>query len=110
MSKLNMNDVALPQTTLTVDDVDYLVTSMACTDGLKFMETQRDNIEAGKAPDLALMKQIVCKYAAKDNKQITASSFDVIFARRYQHLHKLYNEIIEYNFASEGFQEDGGEE
>ena len=110
MSKLNMSSVALPQETLSVDEVGYLVTSMACTDGLRFMETQRDNIEAGKAPDLALMKQIVCKYVVKDNVQITANSFDILFARKYQHLHKLYNAVIEYNFASEGFQEDGGEE
>jgi len=38
MSKLNMNDVALPQEVITVDEVDYLVTALPASYALQFME------------------------------------------------------------------------
>ena len=109
MSKLNMADIGLPQETLVIDEVEYLVTALPASYALQFMEKYQEAIQTGKS-DLATMREVIVKSVCKDNKQITASSFDVLFARKYQHLHKLYNEIIEYNFASEGFQEDGGEE
>lgn len=108
MSKLNMNDVALPQEVITVDEVDYLVTAMPATKGLQFMEAQQESMDSGKA-DLALMKQVICAYVCKGGIQITDKSFDIIFALKFGHLRKLYQEVIQYNFG-EVFQEDGGEE
>lgn len=108
MSKLNMADVALPQETLVIDEVDYLVTAMPATKGLQFMEAQQESIDSGKA-DLALMKQVICAYGCKGGIQITEKSFDIQFSRRFGHLRNLYQAVIEYNFG-EVFQEDGGEE
>jgi len=108
MSKLNMNDVALPQEVLTIDDVEYLVTAMPATKGLQFMEAQQESIDSGKA-DLALMKQVICAYVCKNGIQITEKSFDITFSRKFGHLRNLYQAVIEYNFG-EVFQEDGGEE
>ena len=108
MSKLNMNDVALPQEVITIDDVEYLVTAMPATKGLQFMEAQQESIDSGKA-DLALMKQVICAYVCKNGIQITEKSFDITFSRKFGHLRNLYQAVIEYNFG-EVFQEDGGEE
>ena len=108
MSKLNMNDVALPQEVITIDEVEYLVTAMPATKGLQFMEAQQESIDSGKA-DLALMKQVICAYVCKNGIQITEKSFDISFSRKFGHLRNLYQAVIEYNFG-EVFQEDGGEE
>ena len=108
MSKLNMNDVALPQEVITIDEVEYLVTAMPATKGLQFMEAQQESIDSGKA-DLALMKQVICAYVCKNGIQITEKSFDITFSRKFGHLRNLYQAVIEYNFG-EVFQEDGGEE
>lgn len=108
MAKMNLADIALPQETIEIDDQEYLVTSMPATKGLQFMEAQQESIDSGKA-DLALMKQVVCDYVCKDGMQITAKSFDICFSRKYGHLRKLYQAVIEYNF-SEVFEQDGGEE
>lgn len=105
MSKPNMNDVALPQETLEVDGVSYLVTAMPATKGLQFMETMQD----GKA-DLATMKQVICAYVCKDNKSITNDSFDVIFARKFDHLGSLYKAVLVYNFGEDLFQEPDSED
>lgn len=87
----------LEQTTITVDNQDYLVTAMPATKGLMFIEKHQEAIDAGKA-DLSQMKQIICNYVSKDNMQITDKSFDVTFARRYAHLNKLYKEVLNFNF------------
>lgn len=96
-NKINMNDVALPQTTITVDDVDYLVTALPASYALQFMEKYQDAITSGKA-DLAIMRELVIKSVTKDNKQITAQSFDIIFARKFMHLSELYQAVLMYNF------------
>ena len=105
MSKPNMNNVALPQETLEVDGVSYLVTAMPATKGLQFMETMQD----GKA-DLATMKQVICSYVYKDNKSITNESFDVIFALKFKHLGELYKAVLVYNFGEDLFQEPDSED
>ena len=108
MSKLNMADIGLPQETLVIDEVEYLVTAMPATKGLQFMEAQQENIDSGKA-DLALMKQVICAYVCKNGIQITEKSFDITFSRKFGHLRNLYQAVIEFNF-SEVFEQDGGEE
>lgn len=98
----------LPQETLVIDNTEYLVSAMPATEGLIFMEKYQEAIDAGKA-DLSQMKQIICKYVSKDNLQITGSSFDMIFARKYAHLQKLYQEVLQFNFA-EVFQQADSDE
>ena len=99
----------LPQESITVDDEEYLVSAMPATQGLIFMEKYQEAIDSGKA-DLSQMKQIICKYVSKDNMQITEKSFDMIFARKYAHLQKLYQEVLQYNFAEVFQQADSDEE
>lgn len=98
----------LEQTTITVDDIEYLVTAMPATKGLMFIEKHQSAIDEGKA-DLSQMKQIICNYVSKENMQITEKSFDVTFARRYAHLNKLYKEVLNFNFE-ELFQAPDSEE
>jgi hypothetical protein len=97
MSKLNMNDVALPQEVITVDEVDYLVTALPASYALQFMEKYQEAIQTGKS-DLATMREVIVKSVCKDNKQITNSSFDIIFARKFMHLSQLYQAVLNYNF------------
>ena len=97
MSKFNMNDVALPQEVLTVDDVDYLVTALPASYALQFMEKYQEAIQTGKS-DLATMREVIVKSVCKDNKQITNQSFDIIFARKFMHLSQLYQAVLNYNF------------
>jgi len=97
MSKLNMNDVALPQEVITVDEVDYLVTALPASYALQFMEKYQEAIQTGKS-DLATMREVIVKSVCKDNKQITNQSFDIIFARRFMHLSQLYQAVLNYNF------------
>ena len=97
MSKLNMNDIALPQEVLTVDDVDYLVTALPASYALQFMEKYQEAIQTGKS-DLATMREVIVKSVCKDNKQITNQSFDIIFARKFMHLSQLYQAVLNYNF------------
>ena len=97
MSKLNMNDVALPQEVLTVDDVEYLVTALPASYALQFMEKYQEAIQTGKS-DLATMREVIVKSVCKDNKQITNQSFDIIFARKFMHLSQLYQAVLNYNF------------
>lgn len=108
MAKNMLAEVALPQEIITVDDQDYLVTAMPATKGLQFMEAQQESIDSGKA-DLALIKKVICEYVCKDGMQITDKSFDIIFSRKFGHLRKLYQRVIEYNFG-DVFQDGGGEE
>lgn len=108
MAKLNLADIALPQETIVVDDVEYLVTAMPATASLQFMEKYQDSIDSGKA-DLATMKQIVCKYVVKDNAVIDEKRFDIIFARKLGHLGKLYQAVLEYNFQDVFGEADSGE-
>jgi len=104
-----MSIISLPQETITVDDTDYLITAMPATQALAFMEKYQESLETGKA-DLSLVKQLVCKYVAKDNKQITSESFDILFARKAMgHLQRLYSEILKFNFE-DVFQESDSED
>ena len=99
---------ALEQVTITVDDQDYLCTAMPATQGLAFLEKHQEALDKGK-PDLAMMKQIICKHVSKDNMQITEQVFDAFFSRKYGTLQKLYQEVLQFNFA-EVFQQPDSEE
>lgn len=98
----------LEQTTITVDDVDYLVSAMPTTRGLQFMEQYQEEMDSGK-DNLAMRKQLICNFVSKDNQMITEKRFDVVFSRKYQHLSKLYTEVIKYNFP-DFFGQPGTEE
>lgn len=98
----------LEQITLTIDNIEYLCTAMPATQGLAFLEKHQAALDAGK-PDLAMMKQIICTHVSKDNMQITEQVFNVSFSRKYGHLQKLYQEVLQFNF-SEVFQAPDTEE
>ena len=98
----------LEQTTITVDDVDYLVSAMPSTRGLQFMEQYQEEMDSGK-DNLAMRKQVICNFVSKDNQMITDKRFDVVFSRKYKHLSKLYSEVIKWNFP-DFFGEPGTEE
>jgi len=97
MAKLNMADIALPQEIVEVDGVEYLVTALPATYALQFMEKYQEALTNGKS-DLATMKEVIVKSVCKDNKQITNQSFDIMFARKFLHLSKLYQAVLNYNF------------
>ena len=111
MAKINLPDIAPDQTTIPLDDVDYLVTAMKTTEGLQFMEKHEKALEAGTI-DYALMKQVVCKYVSVDGKMITDNDkgvqFDVHFSRKYGRLMRLFKEICDFNFPD--FQKPDSEE
>lgn len=98
----------LEQTTIRVDDVDYLVSAMPTTRGLQFMEQYQEEMDSGK-DNLAMRKQVICNFVSKGNEMITDKRFDVVFSRKYKHLSKLYNEVIKYNFP-DFFEQPGTEE
>jgi hypothetical protein len=98
----------LEQTTITVDDVDYLVSAMPSTRGLQFMEQYQEEIDSGK-DNLAMRKQVICNFVSKDNQMITDKRFDIVFSRKYKHLSKLYTEVVKWNFP-DFFEVPGTEE
>lgn len=98
----------LEQTTLDIDGVEYLVTAMTSTQLLQFMEAHQDELDKGK-DDLALRKKVICQSVSKDNQLITEKRFDVIFARKYKHMTKLYAAVAAWNFP-DFFEEPGSEE
>lgn len=87
----------LEQTTITIDNIDYLVSAMPSSRGLKFMEQYQEELDSGK-DNMAMRKDVICMSVSKDNQMITDKRFDVIFSRKYKHLSKLYNEVIKWNF------------
>lgn len=98
----------LPQETLIVDDQEYMVSAMPATQGLIFLEKYQEDMDTGKT-DLSVMKKIICTYVSKDNMAITEKKFDIIFARKFMHLQKLYKDVLAYNF-SDVFQAPDTEE
>lgn len=99
---------ALEQIVLTIEGQEYLCTAMPATQGLAFLEKHQEALDKGK-PDLAMMKQIICNHVSKDNMQITEQVFNISFSRKYGHLQKLYQEVLQFNFA-EVFQAPDSEE
>lgn len=96
-ASLNLAEIALPQEYITVDEVEYMVEALPATYALEFMEKYQDAIQSGKS-DLKTMKEVICKSVYKDNKPIDAKRFDVVFSRKFLHLSKLYQEVLQYNF------------
>lgn len=87
----------LEQTTITIDNIDYLVSAMPSSRGLKFMEQYQEELDSGK-DNMAMRKDVICMSVSKDNQIITEKRFDIVFSRKYKHLSKLYNEVIKWNF------------
>lgn len=87
----------LEQTTITIDNIDYLVSAMPSSRGLKFMEQYQEELDSGK-DNMAMRKDVICMSVSKDNQMITDKRFDIVFSRKYKHLSKLYNEVIKWNF------------
>lgn len=102
-------DFATEQTTVEVDEREYLLTAMPATMGLSFMVENQEILDNGK-PDQALMKKVITSgLVSFENKVVDAKRFDILFSRRYAHIRKLYNEIIKFNFE-ELFQSPDSEE
>lgn len=101
----------LEQTEITVGDYTYTVTAMPATEGLKWLEENRSVSESGKS-DLAVMKQVICKYATLGSMAIDEKKFNTHFARKLKQMSKLYEEILKFNFPEqeEGFQEPDTED
>lgn len=101
----------LEQTEITVGEHTYTVTAMTATDGLKFLEQNQEVLDSGKS-DVAIMRSIICKYAALGSIAIDEKKFNTHFARKYGQMRKLYMEILKFNFpeTEEGFQEADTEE
>lgn len=97
---------SLPQETLKIDEVEYLVTAMPATVALAFQEKQLQKMidaESEKVKvDLSEIKQVVCKYATVGGVQFTDEKFDTHFARKTGHLNRLFDAILDYNFPKEG--------
>ena len=98
----------LEQTTITIDNIEYIVTAMGTIRGLQFMEQYQEEIDSGK-DNLAMRKQVICHSVSKDNQMIDEQRFNIIFSRKYKHLSKLYSEVIKWNFP-DFFGEPGTEE
>lgn len=98
----------LEQTTITIDNIDYLVSAMPSSRGLKFMEQYQEELDSGK-DNMAMRKDVICMSVSKDNQIITEKRFDIVFSRKYKHLSKLYNEVIKWNFP-DFFETPGTEE
>lgn len=102
-----VNTVAvLPEITLTVDDESYLVRAFPATTGLEYLDKI---IETNFKLDPATIKKMIVSSVSKDGKEITNTSFDIIFARKTNHLTKLVGEIIKFNYE-DVFNEAVGEE
>lgn len=97
MAKVNLSEIALPQELIIVDDVEYMVEALPATYALQFMEKYQEALQSGKS-DLSTMKEVICRSVSKDNKLIDAKRFDVVFARKFMHLSKLYQAVLEFNF------------
>ena len=97
---------ALPQTTVEVDDISYLITAMPATVSLEVQKEIMDNMGE---PSISTVKRVICGSATLDGKDITEKSFDIIFARRTGHLYKLASEIITWNMP-DLFQNEGTDE
>lgn len=100
MSKL---EIGTEQTTITIADEEYLVTAMPASIGLAWMDLNQESLDSGKS-DHKLMKEVICTWVSKDNKSIDPKRFDTIFSRKYVTMRKLYQAVLDYNFA-ELFQE-----
>lgn len=96
----------LEQTEITVGNHTYTVTAMPATEGLKWLEENREISQSGKS-DLATMKKVICKYATLGSMAIDEKKFNTHFARKLKQMSKLYEEILKFNFPEEeeGFQE-----
>lgn len=114
MSKIDLSNIALPQEEVVVDDVNYLLTALPATEGLKFLEQYQEMLDS-KKPDLAMMKKIICMSVSKDGKMIAEKAtngtlaFDFVFAKKLGHLGNLFNEVIRFNFE-DVFTEAASEE
>jgi len=87
----------MEQTTVTVDDIEYLITALPTTEGLKFFERFREQLIAEKE-DLSLQKSLVISCVDKGGIRITQETFDKLFSRKYAHLKKLYDEVLKWNY------------
>lgn len=96
MAKLNL----LPQTEITVDDMDYTLNALPTTLAVDIQNTLMDNGNVeGWRPDIELVRKVVIgSQIIFEGKTIDKNQFEFHFARKSVHLYKLVDEIIKWNF------------
>lgn len=108
-TKLNLAELALPQTTVELNGEEYMIEALPATYALEFMEKYQIAIESGK-PDLKIMKEVICRSVYKDNKLIDTKRFDIVFARKFRLISELYQEVLKFNFEDLFTQSEDSEE
>jgi hypothetical protein len=90
----------LPQTEVTVDDMDYVLNALPTTLAVDIQNVLIENGHVeGWRPDIDLVrKAVVGSQVQYEGKVITKDLFEVHFARKSVHLYKLVDEIIKWNF------------
>lgn len=96
MAKLNL----LPQTEITVDDMEYTLNALPTTLAVDIQNVLMDNGNTdGWRPDIELVRKVVIGSQIIYNGQtIDKNQFEYHFARKSVHLYKLVDEIIKWNF------------
>lgn len=98
----------LEQEVVYIDDVEYVINAMPATKGLAFMSAHQEALESGK-PDISLMKNTIVENVCRGNNPITNKDFDIIFSRKYDHLGKVFEAVLKFNFP-DLFQQPDTEE
>lgn len=84
-------------------NMEYIVTKLPATKGLKVQLKLMDGI------DVDLIKDVIITSVALGSSKMTEKAFDEHFSGRYAHLMELFNKVIEFNF-DENFTEKDSEE
>lgn len=86
-----------------VVSIDYIVTKLPATKGLKVQLKLVEGI------DVDLIKEVITSSVALGSVKMDDKKFDDHFSGRYAHLMDLFNKVLEFNF-DENFTESASEE
>ena len=103
---MNLQNIALEQTTVVLGEREYLVTALPAIDALELQDQLSQNEFKLNPKEI---KKLICKCVAFENKQITDKSFDILFSRKTAHLQELVGEILKWGFE-DLFTESGTED
>lgn len=87
----------LEQKEVHVDDVYYVFTAMDVVDGLEFMNKLM-SAPNGLAP-ASDIRHVVIKYVKLGGKPFNEKSFGIHFSRKYEHLMKVFEAFMEFNYG-----------
>lgn len=86
---------ALEQKEVTINGTYYVITAMGATDGMVFMDKLMNG--GGKVP-AEDMRSVVVKTVKIGGKAFTEKTYDTHFARNYDELSQLFEEVMSFNF------------